>query len=345
MLIIYLHRLNSTLSVRIEELNAQISMLCVENLRLRASEIALASQLKREREQSRKVLADAEAAVAVFYPVMIRWLIPPQSQNLTKHLCHLRESFNTKRDSGVPPTPLSPKARRPIASIGFDPVSPQFRIARPPNVPGIHEEEEEPCASAVGENEHVEIPQRKKSKTKSKLIASKLTIPASGALLTPRNTGEVDIQHVDLSASNGFPMPKKSIRRQSGLLKVSTESLAVPRSGSPAFGSPIRLEAALAEEKEEIVAMHHEFEVVVKSQEESAVADKKEKEKEKRKGKFKEQCEYECEEAPRERKRPKDSEGPSAAVKVKSSLRAALQPIDSNGITPPFLIIMLLTCS
>ena len=40
-------------------------MLCVENLRLRASEIALASQLKREREQSQKVLADAEAAVIV----------------------------------------------------------------------------------------------------------------------------------------------------------------------------------------------------------------------------------------------------------------------------------------
>jgi hypothetical protein len=56
-------RLNSTLSVRIEELNAQISMLYVENLRLRASEIALASQLKREREQSRKILVDAEAAV------------------------------------------------------------------------------------------------------------------------------------------------------------------------------------------------------------------------------------------------------------------------------------------
>lgn len=38
-------------------------MLYVENLRLRASEIALASQLKREREQSKKIVADAEAAV------------------------------------------------------------------------------------------------------------------------------------------------------------------------------------------------------------------------------------------------------------------------------------------
>ena len=57
-------RLNSTLSARIEELNAQISTLYVENLRLRASEIALTSQLKKEREKSRKILADAETAVS-----------------------------------------------------------------------------------------------------------------------------------------------------------------------------------------------------------------------------------------------------------------------------------------
>jgi hypothetical protein len=56
-------RLNSTLSVRIEELNAQIHALNVENLRLRTAEIQLTSELKREREKSRKVMADAEYAV------------------------------------------------------------------------------------------------------------------------------------------------------------------------------------------------------------------------------------------------------------------------------------------
>ena len=56
-------RLNSTLSARIEELNAQISTLYVENLRLRASEIALTSQLKKEKEKSQKILADTESAV------------------------------------------------------------------------------------------------------------------------------------------------------------------------------------------------------------------------------------------------------------------------------------------
>jgi hypothetical protein len=58
-------RLNSTLSVRIEELNAQISTLYVENLRLRASEIALSAQLKKEREKSRKIIAEAENAVSL----------------------------------------------------------------------------------------------------------------------------------------------------------------------------------------------------------------------------------------------------------------------------------------
>lgn len=58
-----MYRLNSSLAMRIEELNAQISTLYTENLRLRASEINLAAQLKREREKSRKVIAETEAAV------------------------------------------------------------------------------------------------------------------------------------------------------------------------------------------------------------------------------------------------------------------------------------------
>ena len=61
-------RLNSTLSVKIEELNAQISALNVENLRLRSSEIALSAQLRREKDKSRSIMADAEAAVR--FPVL-----------------------------------------------------------------------------------------------------------------------------------------------------------------------------------------------------------------------------------------------------------------------------------
>ncbi len=177
------------------------------------------------------------------------------------------------------------------------------------------------------------IPQPKKSKTKSKLSASKLPLPACGSSPTPPTTGEVGTQRVDLSAPNALTKPRKTIRRQSGLLKVTTESLAVPRSGSPAFGSPIRLEAGLAEEAEEMAAMHHEIEVVVEAQEDPVNTDKKEKDKDKRKGKSKEQRESESEEAPREKKRPRDTEDLSeVTTKVKSGLRAALQPIDCNGM-------------
>lgn len=56
-------RLNSTLSTRIEDLNAQVSTLYAENLRLRATEIALNSELKRERDKSRKIMEEAETAV------------------------------------------------------------------------------------------------------------------------------------------------------------------------------------------------------------------------------------------------------------------------------------------
>lgn len=57
-------RLNSTLSVRIEELNVQISTLCVENLRLRESEISLTGQIKREREKSWRIMTETEHAVS-----------------------------------------------------------------------------------------------------------------------------------------------------------------------------------------------------------------------------------------------------------------------------------------
>lgn len=58
-------RLNSTLSVRVEELNAQVSTLYVENLRLRASEISLVSQLKKEKERTQRMMNEAEYAVCI----------------------------------------------------------------------------------------------------------------------------------------------------------------------------------------------------------------------------------------------------------------------------------------
>lgn len=62
-------RINSGLSVRIEELNAHIKILSNENLRLRASEISLTLELKREKEKTRKVIGEAESAVRDCFPV------------------------------------------------------------------------------------------------------------------------------------------------------------------------------------------------------------------------------------------------------------------------------------
>jgi len=51
-----IRRLNSTLSIRIEELNAKISALYLQNLHMRASEIALSVQLKRECKRTKSLL-------------------------------------------------------------------------------------------------------------------------------------------------------------------------------------------------------------------------------------------------------------------------------------------------
>src|ERR1700691_5120781 len=110
------HRLNSTLSVRIEELNAQISSLYVENLRLRASEISLAAQLERERAKSGKAMVDAEAG-------------PDQT-------------FTTLFPLPFPPPLSSPRGPRPIGT-NPSPKPPQMNLT--PNLPDpliTHEDQE-----------------------------------------------------------------------------------------------------------------------------------------------------------------------------------------------------------
>jgi hypothetical protein len=121
------------------------------------------------------------------------------------------------------------------------------------------------------------------------------------------------------------------------------EALSVPRSGSPAFGSPIRLEAGRAEEAEEFAFTHGELEVDIVDQEnESETLLKKEK----RRGKAKEQRESESERdassdpkpRAREKKKQRDETDDSESIKPKSTKdtvapRSALQPIDSNGLS------------
>ena len=58
-------RLNSSLNVKVEELSAQIATLNIENLRLRASEQTLARKLQREKDRTRRLVGEAEAAVSM----------------------------------------------------------------------------------------------------------------------------------------------------------------------------------------------------------------------------------------------------------------------------------------
>ena len=123
------------------------------------------------------------------------------------------------------------------------------------------------------------------------------------------------------------------------------DALSVPRSGSPAFGSPIRLEAGRAEEAEEFAFTHGELEVDIVDQENDSERVLK---KEKRKGKAKEQRESESERdvssdpkpRPREKKKQRDETDDLEGIKPKSTKetaaapRSALQPIDSNGLSP-----------
>ncbi|KAI6138010.1 hypothetical protein EDD17DRAFT_1782781 [Pisolithus thermaeus] len=236
----HITKLNSTLSVRIEELQAQISTLYVENLRLRASEIALAAQLKKEQEKSRKILADAEAATS----------------NLSKHLGLLRQSFVTASD----PLPNSafkpvPKARRPVPDPHASPIMP--RLSRAPNIPGITEDDE----LASGEDEEMnETPVTALSESYRSArdweIVSSLPVDAHRDSPPPLPSS----LHVNLMEKEASFRPKD--RRQSGLLSVNTnvgisvqserpEGLIPPRAASPAFGSPIRRQAGLAEDDEE----------------------------------------------------------------------------------------------
>ncbi|KAI0074699.1 hypothetical protein K474DRAFT_1665142 [Panus rudis PR-1116 ss-1] len=231
----HITKLNSTLSVRIEELNAQISSLYVENLRLRASEIALSAQLKKEREKTRKIIADAEAATT----------------NFMKHLGFIRKSHNIPQQS--PPreekhAPL-PRARRP--TLNPDATPPPNRIARAPTIPGIAEDDEDNLSNVEEDDEGLPSPTpiRRKSKPRSSSTSSS-RLPLRVA--SPPEEDSPSTFDEELTKSG----KRRPTRRQSGLLTTSMSITTVTeRPPSPAFGSPLRREAGLAEEEEEVLAV------------------------------------------------------------------------------------------
>ncbi|KAJ7819045.1 hypothetical protein B0H14DRAFT_2837481 [Mycena olivaceomarginata] len=119
----HITKLNSTLSMKIEELNTEISTLYTENLRLRASEIALAAQLKREREKSRKILSDAEAATTYANNVN-RLAREPQVSNIN-------EDEEPEDVQASPPRKAKKKARL-SATPPIAPAAPSFSAPAPP---------------------------------------------------------------------------------------------------------------------------------------------------------------------------------------------------------------------
>ncbi|KZP16062.1 hypothetical protein FIBSPDRAFT_934796 [Athelia psychrophila] len=216
----HITKLNSTLSVRIEELNAHISALNVENLRLRASEIALSTQLQREREKTWRVMAEAEAA----------------THNLTKHFVNVRKSLSIPYSAPLPAylPQQATRARRPSLDPTASP--PTNRISRAPNVPGIYEEEEE---DEVFDEDRLPSPTIRR-RTKGRLSASRLPLPAR--VITPPLATSV-LQPVPVEK------PKKKTSRRSGLLTMETT-----RPPSPAVGSPIQKLAQEAQEEDDAAA-------------------------------------------------------------------------------------------
>ncbi|EKM56137.1 uncharacterized protein PHACADRAFT_174307 [Phanerochaete carnosa HHB-10118-sp] len=238
----HITKLNSTLSVRIEELNAQISTLYVENLRLRASEIALAAQLKKEREKSRKILEDAETA----------------THALMKQLGYIRKLHRISRESSSPEPEPAPRARRPLIDTNASP--PPNRLARAPTVPALYEEDEDD----EDDIQTSPTPRRRKSKSRTSnpgmSSSSRLPLPTRTSSPPPDRS-----PFIDFDEQLNRVGKKRPTRRQSGLLTASMSITTATPSGfetahltrrppSPAFGSPLRRDAAMEEGKDQALA-------------------------------------------------------------------------------------------
>ncbi|CAE7119307.1 unnamed protein product [Rhizoctonia solani] len=129
-------KLNSTLSVRIEELNDQVAKLQVENLRLRNSNISLAAQLKREKDyrgrgSDPKTVALIDAATAEAF----------------RQLSVIRDALanaNSKSPSPSHSIPTPPSTSPPARIIG--PVHPGLNtrapVAKAPEFPPLAESSE-----------------------------------------------------------------------------------------------------------------------------------------------------------------------------------------------------------
>lgn len=178
-----------------------------------------------------------------------------KTSNLSKHLGLLKQSF------GAPFGP-SPKietrhvlrARRPTVDPNASPPIP--RLSRAPNIPGINEDDELASEEEDGDDANsAGLTGHRSARNTSKAS----TLPMLARVASPPPLPMP--LHVNMTAEKETSTKRKG-RRQSGLLSVNTtvasstqskrgEGLIPPRAASPAFGSPIRMEAGLAEDDEE----------------------------------------------------------------------------------------------
>ncbi|KAL5490597.1 hypothetical protein ACEPAI_5431 [Sanghuangporus weigelae] len=237
---------NCSLSMKIEELNAHISSLYVENLRLRASEIALQSQLKREKVRSHKIMADAEAAVF----------------NLLKHFGIIRESYNVPTERPHSPkdtmdSPPSPRSRKP------PPRSPSaMRLAQLPSIPDITEEPELNEISSEGNDDEHFPAERMNSVISSRRRSSLSRLPVPSRVSTPP-PGSVVPSLEEGATATTTSRKRKLTRRASGIISPNEPA---SRPVSPVLGSPMQQDVDLSVE-EEAAAMQAVEDIVAREEE------------------------------------------------------------------------------
>jgi len=188
------------------------------------------------------------------------------------------KSFGSIRKNFNIPSPKSPsskkeplpKARRPVLNADASPHV--NRLARPPRVPEIFEEDEAGSDALEEDGSQSPTPVTRRRKPRS-TSSSRPHLPTPTVpLLPPQNLPApiVATIQVDINESLLKQGKRRISRRQSGLINVTSSGSSGSASSSsrscapspplrppsPAFGSPLRRSAGLAEEEEEYEALH-----------------------------------------------------------------------------------------
>lgn len=198
------------------------------------------------------------------------------------------------------------------------------------------------------------VMRRKRSRSSSS-ATSRLPVP-SRASPPPPPPPIVATIHVDVDEHLLVLGKKRISRRQSGLLTVNTTPMAgssrsssrseasSPRPPSPAFGSPARREAGLAEEEEEMAAMNGDIDIAQEDVEEELERTLRKERKRKSKLREIESPPENVKSRHREKRRTKDDDefgGSHVAERSKSRLkdvtnslgsRSSLHPIDMHNL-------------